>query len=218
LVRHKSLAISLILLSCLVLSGFSLAADYSMLGLRLGFWGDLTDQKPVEIESIDADLPDAGFYTELFFDYRIARPLFAEISLGIASRGDVVILNGDDRYIGTINLYPLLVQAKLAPLAGMTRNIQPFIVAGGGFVFGRQTIDIIDYGPDLYYNSDIISKTETDFMGVIGGGVDLAISEQLGLNLTAKYHPIKFGDALAGIREYSGISISVGVAYFLHKL
>jgi hypothetical protein len=115
-------------------------------------------------------------------------------------------------------LYPLAIQLKFVPLAGRTRSIQPFIVAGGGVVFGRQTIDLISLGPDQFYNPDIITKTETDFLGVVGGGIDFALSDQLGLSIASKYHPVKFGDSLAGIKEYTGLSIAVGVSYFLHKL
>lgn len=195
-----------------------LQARYSMAGLRLGFWGDMADDDPEPGLSIDADLPSAGFYTEIYLDYRLVKPVFLELSLGIASRGEVVILDGDDKYIGNINLYPVLLQIKFSPLSGRSRSVHPFIVAGGGFVFGRQNISIITFGPDPYYNPDITAKTETDFMGVVGGGIDLALSEQLGLSIAAKYHPITFGDSLAGIREYTGLSISVGVSYFLYKL
>jgi outer membrane protein W len=195
-----------------------LDAQYSMAGLRLGFWADMANTEPVDDGSIEADLPDAGFYTELYFDYRLAKPLFLELSMGIASRGDIVVRDGDDNYIGTLNLYPIAMQLKFSPLEGKTTSIHPYVVAGGGVVFGRQTIDIISFGPDPFYNPDIITKTETDFIGVVGGGIDFALSEQLGLNIAAKYYPIKFGDSLAGIREYSGMSIAVGVSYFLYKL
>ena len=194
-----------------------LEARYSMVGLRLGFWADMSETDGIVDTTIDADLPNAGFYTELFIDYRVARPLFVELSFGIASRGDIVILNADDRYIGTLNLYPVLLQLKLAPLAGRMRSFQPFLIGGGGLVFGRQSIDIIDYGPDPYYNVDLLTRTETDFIGVFGGGIDLALSEQLGLNFTTKYHPVQFANSLAGARDYNGMSFSIGVSYFLNK-
>jgi hypothetical protein len=195
-----------------------LDARYSMAGIRLGFWSDMGDAEPISNLIIRADLPDAGFYTELYFDYRLSRPIFAEISMGIASRGDVDIWYGDDTYIGTLNLYSLLLQLKFSPLAGRTRSFHPFLIAGGGFVFGRHTVDIISFGPDNFYNPDIVTTTENDFLGVYGGGVDFALSEQLGMNITAKYQPIKFADALAGVRDYSGMAVSVGVSYFLYKL
>jgi hypothetical protein len=194
-----------------------LDARYSMAGLRLGFWADMTDTQPIQDYNLEADLPNAGFYTEIYLDYRLIKPLFLEMSMGIASRGDVVIHYADDSYIGTIVLYPILMQLKFSPLEGRTRSIHPFVVAGGGFVWGRQSIDIISFGSDPYYNPDIVAKTETDFIGVVGGGFDLALSEQLGLTSAVKYMPIKFVNNLAGVREYTGMSISVGVSYYLHK-
>jgi len=195
-----------------------LQARYSMAGLRLGFWGDMTNEKPSQDLSVEANLPSAGFYTEIYIDYRVAKPLFVELSAGVASRGEIVILDAGNKYIGNINLYPVLLQLKYSPLSGRSRSVCPFVEAGGGFVFGRQSIDIVMPGDYYEYNPDITGKTETDFIGAVGGGVDLALSEQLGLNIAAKYHPVKFVNSLAGIREYSGISISVGVSYFLHKL
>jgi hypothetical protein len=195
-----------------------LDARYSMAGLRLGFWADMSDTKPIQDYSIEADLPNAGFYTEIYLDYRLVKPLFLEMSMGIASRGDVVIHYAGDSYIGTIILYPILMQLKFSPLEGRTRSFHPFVLAGGGFVWGRQSIDIISFGSSSsYYNPDIVAKTETDFIGVVGGGLDLALSEQLGLTAAAKYQPIKFVNNLAGVREYTGMSISVGVSYYLHK-
>jgi hypothetical protein len=193
-----------------------MAADYSMVGLRLGAWIAQTAAPKVTDVSVDADMPDAGFYTELFLDYRLVPVLMLEFSMGIASRGDAVIRYADDRYIGTINLYPLLFQVKLAPLAGRVRSVSPFIIGGGGVVWGRQNTDFVS-SADPFYNPDIVNKTESDFIGVIGGGVDIALAEQLGLNVTVKYHPITFGNPLAGVDKYSGTAVSVGVAYFLHK-
>jgi len=191
------------------------SGDYSMVGIRLGAWIDNGGGQVAEDISVDADMPDAGFYTELFFDYRLTQIFLLETSLGIASRGDAVIRYQDDRYIGTINLYQLLVQIKISPLSGRSRSYHPYILGGGGLVWGRQSIDIIE-SVDPFYNPDIASKTETDFLGVIGAGIDFPIAEQVGLNVAVKYHPVTFGDALAGVKDYSGTAISVGVAYFLY--
>jgi hypothetical protein len=190
--------------------------QYSMVGLRLGFWADMGKDDLTPDVSVDADLPDAGFYTEFFIDYRLLKPLMLEISAGIASRGDIVIRESDDRYIGTINLYPLLLQLKLMPLVGHWRTIQPFVLGGGGVVWGRQNIEFIS-SADPYFNPDITTRTEADFVGVVGGGFEIALSEQLGMNITSKYHPVEFGSSIGGVRDFTGLSFSIGVAYFLHK-
>ncbi len=193
-----------------------LAAEYSMVGLRLGAWVSNQGPKTVRDLTIETNMPDAGFYTELFLDYRLAPVVFLEGSLGIASRGDAVIHDTTGRYIGTINLYQALFQIKFSPFAGHSKKFLPFLVAGGGVAWGRQSIDfIVTYS--YYYNPDITNRTEADFLPVIGGGIDLPLAEQIGLNVAVKYHPIKFGDALAGVKDYSGTAVSMGVAYYFHK-
>jgi hypothetical protein len=193
-----------------------LAGNYSMIGLRLGLWADESNEKPVDNITIDADLPATSFFTEFFYDFRLMRMVMLELSMGIASRGDAVVREADDKYIGSINLYPLLAQLKISPLSGRSRTVCPFILGGGGVVWGRQNIDYIT-SADPFYNPDRVNNTETVFIGVVGGGVDFAISEQIGLNFSAKYLPISFKGSLAGVKEYTGISFAVGVAYYLHK-
>jgi outer membrane protein W len=193
-----------------------LAAEYSMVGIRLGAW--ISNQGPETSQdlTVETNMPDAGFYTELFLDYRLASVLFLEGSLGIASRGDAVIEDVTGRYIGTINLYQALFQVKFSPLSGKSKKFLPFVVVGGGVAWGRQSIDyIVSYS--YYYNPEITNRTEADFLPVIGGGIDFPVAEQIGLNIAVKYHPIKFNDALAGVKNFSGTAVSLGVAYYFHK-
>lgn len=193
-----------------------LTANYSMVGIRLGAWINNKGSQSVQDINVETNMPDAGFYTELFVDYRLVPVLFFEGSLGIASRGDAVIEDITGRYIGTINLYQALVGIKFSPLSGRSKKFLPFIVAGGGVAWGRQSIDfIVSY--DYYYNPDITNRTEADFIPVVGGGVDFPVADQVGLNIAVKYHPIKFSDALVGVKDYSGTAVSMGVAYYFHK-
>ena len=190
------------------------ATDYHMAGIRLGAWID-QGGKTVNAD-INTDLSDVNFYTELYYDHRLFPTLFMEFSLGIASRGDAVVIRDDTRYIGTINVYTILIQGKYAPLAGRLGKWSPFILAGGGFAFGKHNVDVISGYID-YYDYYDAQKSEVDIMGVVGGGLDLALSRHIGLNLITKYHPIKFGEELAGVRDFSGLSVSVGLTYFLYK-
>lgn len=197
-------------------SGKSSAGDYSMIGLRLGLWVDESNERPVSNITMDADLPSTSFFTEFYYDHRLTRAVMLELSMGIASRGDAVIREGDDKYIGSINLYPLLAQVKLTPLSGRSRAVFPYLLGGCGVVWGRQNVDYIT-SSDPYYNPDRVNNTETAFVGVVGGGIDFSLSEQLGLNFSTKYIPISFEGLLVGVRKYTGISFAVGVAYYLHK-
>jgi opacity protein-like surface antigen len=184
----------------------------SYVGLRLGAWidqgGELNDP------NVTASFTKTGFFTELFYDHSLMPWLFLEISMGIASRGDAVFTAGSDRYIGTINLYPMLAQVKFTPL-GTSRSWQPYLLGGGGLTVGKQNTDIVQsYGSylDPYY----VEESETAFGYVYGAGVDVALSHQLGLTISSKYHSIHFSGDLAGISNYSGTSIAVGLIYFIH--
>jgi hypothetical protein len=54
-------------------------------------------------------------------------------------------------------------------------------------------------------------------VGVFGGGIDFAVSEQFGLNLSTKYYSIEFKDGLAGVKDNTGMSITFGFSYHLFK-
>lgn len=189
-------------------------ANYSMVGIRLGAW--INEGETPITEGVKRSSADANFYTELFYDYRFCPILMLETSMGIASYGDVTIVNGDDKYIGTVNVYSFLVQMKLSPLSKRFAKIHPFLIGGGGFAYGRQNTDII-LASGATYDPYFVGESSTDFMTSVGGGVDIPLSTQLGLNVTSKYHWINFDDKLFGASDYSGLTVSVGVAYFLHK-
>ncbi len=187
-------------------------AQYHMAGIRLGAW--LDQGGSVVTDEITADFTDAGFYTELFYNHRFTPVLLGEFALGIAARGDAVVERDLDQYIGTINLYTIMAQVKISPLAAAIVSPHPFIIGGGGVVVGSQTIEVVRTGDgflDPYQR-----ESETDFVLVLGGGVDFPIAEQVGLNVTGKYHWADFSSNLAGIKDYSGMAISVGVAYLIH--
>ncbi len=189
-------------------------ARYSMAGIRLGVWSDKGDN-PVN-DTVDFDLSSTGFVTELFIDYRLTPVIIGEISFGIISRGDVTIEQGGGKFVGPIILYPVMFQLKISPLSGRHEKFHPYLIGGGGFLFGKHNIDI-SLGNVTYGEFLDAQKTVTDFNYVLGGGIDLALSDQIGINFNVKYYPIQFGDELAGIKDYSGMSFSIGAAYFLHK-
>lgn len=184
----------------------------SSVGLRLGVWIDHGDE--LIDPNINASFTSTGFATEIFFDHRLMSWLALEISMAVASRGEVVFTYGSDRYIGTINLYPMMVQWKVSPW-GPAKRWQPYLLGGGGVIIGKMNTDVIlSYGSylDPYY----VEGSETTLGYDVGAGVDLLLSRQLGLTLAGKYHSFRFGDKLAGISDYSGTSIAVGLRYYIH--
>ncbi|MCK5124918.1 MAG: outer membrane beta-barrel protein [candidate division Zixibacteria bacterium] len=189
-------------------------ANYSMVGVRLGVWADQGGDLTIADDNINADFPDVSFFSEVFYAHRFTSMIMGELSLGVGSRGEATIVRDNDQYIGTINIYPLLLQAKLTPLSGKSRSFHPYITAGGGVVFGRYSPQIIR-SADPYYDRYFVEKTETDFLLTIGGGLDLAVNEQFGLNFSVKYYPIKFTNGLTGVKDYSGVSFAIGFSYHI---
>ncbi len=224
--RHVCIGVGVVMMA-LILAGSAAAlekgpvnslreARYSMVGVRLGAWISTQGANTVQDLTVKSKMPDAGFYTEVFVDYRVVPVMFLEGSLGIASRGDAVIEFAGSRYIGTINLYQALFQIKFSPLAGVSEKFLPFVVAGGGVAWGRQSIDFVT-NYNYFDYQEYASRTETDFLPVIGGGIDFPVAEQVGLNVAVKYHPIKFTNPLVGVKDFSGTAVSMGVAYYFHK-
>jgi len=188
----------------------------SAVGIRLGVWSDISNALPEVDPSFTTDLTKTGFATEIFFDIKIAPRIFCELSMAAVGRGDIVLRQGDSRLIGTVNLYPLLAQLKLSPLATPNHTVLPFILAGGGVAVGRQNTQFI-IGTSQLYDPWAGDRTEAAFIAVLGGGCDIIVADQIGLNFVGKYIPMKFNTALAGLKDFSGMSFEVGISYFLHK-
>jgi outer membrane protein W len=208
-----------------VFLAFSIVAEdapkefkYSM-GLRLGGWSNQGDL-PVNLvynpadsnDFVMTDVKDGSFYLEGFFGIWLQRNIELEFSLGITNRGDVTITENGLSDFGQLLIYPILLQAKLYPLASSSSKFQPFVGGGGGLYYGRRNIQITQ---NYYFTlAQIEGETETDFNIVAVGGFDYKLSPTLALDFTTKYMPIKFGDLLVGEDDYSAITFTVGIKYF----
>ncbi|MFZ1685320.1 MAG: outer membrane beta-barrel protein [Candidatus Zixiibacteriota bacterium] len=183
-------------------------------GARIGVWGNLGDRPPVRDSSasyqFETDVKGGSFYAEGYAAFRIWRPLMFEISLGIVNRGDVTIddLDFGYSYIGNLILYPMQARLKLYPLARSNSSIQPYLMAGGGIIHGRNNIQ---FSNDYYAEFNEQSATTVNF--TLGGGLDFPISHQIGLDLNANYLPIHFSKELFAIKNYSALTVTVGVKY-----
>jgi hypothetical protein len=184
----------------------------SSVGLRLGVWIDQGEE--LNDPNINADFTSTGFITELFYNYRLMPWLSMEISMGVASRGDVIFTYGSDRYIGTINLYPMMVQMKVKP-RGLAGTWQPYLLGGGGVIVGKMNTDVV-LSNGSYLDPYYVESSETALGYDFGAGIDVVLSRQLGLTISGKYHSINFGDNLAGISDYSGTSVAVGLLYYIN--
>ncbi|MBD3403106.1 outer membrane beta-barrel protein [candidate division GN15 bacterium] len=186
-------------------------------GVRLGVWSNSGATPPDRLidttNSIEVttDINSASFFLEGFFGYRFTSWLMGEFSFGLSNRGDVVTrdtqLGIND--VAALNIYPILLQAKFyaPPLLG--GKLHPFVSAGGGIYYARNSIQVTDE----FFFAQFREDSETDFNYVLGGGFDWPLASQVGLDFNVKYMPIEFSEELVGITDYKALTVTVGVKY-----
>jgi len=186
-------------------------ANKNFAGARVGAWTNSGDEELPSGTEYSLEFDNSSIYGEFFYSYRLAPMLAFEVSLGIYSRGDVQYSRDTDVFVGAVNLYPMFVTAKLYPFFKF--ETLPFYIyaqPGAGLVYASQSV--IDYD-DYYYYGYTGQESETKFTYSLGGGVDWPIAEQVGLTMNYKYIPVKFGEPLAEVKDYSGWTLTFGVGY-----
>lgn len=183
-------------------------------GVRLGVWGNMGD-KPLaySADSVNqsyfkSNIKEANFYAEGYFGFRLSRPLMLELAAGIVNRGDVNAQEAGYVYYGNLLIYPIQLRLKLYPLGGMTMKYQPYLMAGGGLYYGRNSITL---SSDYY--AQYREQSRTNFNFVLGAGVDYPILTQVGLDLNFSYMPINFSSGLLEAKSYNAVTVTVGVKY-----
>lgn len=183
-------------------------------GVRLGGWANQGGLPPYEFTDpnggrVTTDINDGSFYVEGFFAYRFSSFTQGEVSFGFANRGNVTTRTSGLNDIGTLNVYPILLQLKIYSPAPLMGKLYPYISAGGGIYYARNSVQISN---DIYY-VELRESSATDFNYTVGGGVDWPIASSVGLGLNVKYMPISFNDELLEVRDWSAVTISLGVKY-----
>lgn len=184
------------------------------LGLRLGLWANQGEQAPstatgTNNEFLETNLTESSFMLELFYAWRFARHFGLELSGGVVNRGDITYTDRfADRFYGNLILYPIMAKAR-AYLAPPGFRLQPYLLAGGGIIHGRNDIQLTT--SPFYFEE----SSETDFNFTFGGGFDYGISKEIALNVHSTFTPVSFGNSLALASSYDGLSITVGVSYLM---
>jgi len=186
-------------------------------GIRLGVWGNRGDlPTPLDMSGEDqyrADIKNANFYAEAFLGIRVLPQAMVEIAAGLVNRGEVTVRSDGYDYYGNISLYPVNLRLKLYPIAGLRTPFQPYIMAGGGLHIGKNNIQ---FSND--YLAEYRERSVTDFNFVFGGGMDWPLSSRMALDIQGAYLPMTFSKDLFGVRDYSGVAVTVGVKYLLPTL
>jgi opacity protein-like surface antigen len=186
-------------------------------GIRIGGWANRGGM-PLDSFALGGDyyLTEFGsgsFYLEGHYSHRFKPSWMAEISIGIVSRGDVTLVDAlGSSSIGALQIYPILTKLKFYPFGSHAPKLNPYLMAGGGFYYGRHDIQITA-GYNQALKQAFGEDTETDFNYVVGGGLDLQVASMIALELQAQYMPIKFSGDLIGISDYSALTITIGVKY-----
>lgn len=186
-------------------------------GIRLGVWNNLGGTPLASDTSggnlYQTDLKSANFYFEAYFGYRLNPHLMFELSFGIVNRGDVTIYDATgNQFIGNLLVYPLQLRAKLYPLASLSPKFEPYLMAGGGLYYGRNSIQ---FTTSSSFFSNYIGDSRTDFNYMLAAGFDWPLSQIVGLDANVAYMPINFSNNLIFIRNYDAVTVTVGIKYLV---
>lgn len=213
-------SIILLLIFSLVLSANLYAVEKSpsgfgnshFLGGRFGAWVMTTNEDFVDSLS---NFSSSALYAEFFYSHRISPFLSGEFSIGIFSQGDLEYDNDAGIIAGAAKMYPFLLSAKLYPFAKyMNSSLWPYLRIGGGIVYGTRDFTSNYSGDPI---NSYIEESGTKITYTWGFGIDWPIADQIGLNIDFKNTPVKFGKPLAGLKEYSGWSLTFGVGYIMRS-
>jgi len=178
-----------------------------MAGGRFGPWVNTGDDGTTTgINGVQQQVANANLFAELFYSHALSNFFRADIGIGVSNRSDITATQNS--FTGGINLYPVQVGLRIYPLGGMgLGKLYPYFLGGFGLYIGSQT-------GSSFRSLGISSSTATDLNYVIGAGLDIPVAETIAITTAAKYYPIDFGsDGFLGLQNYSGYSITAGVAY-----
>ena len=183
-------------------------------GVRMGGWANQGSLPPAEFNdpdggSVTTDIRDGSFYLEGFFAYRFSSFTQGELSFGFVNRGDVTTRFTNIRDVGSLNIYPILLQLKVYSPAPILDKLYPYLSAGGGVYYARNSVQISN---DIFF-ANLRETSATDFNYTLGAGIDWPIASSVGLEFNVKYMPITFDDLLFEVRDWSAMTITVGAKY-----
>ncbi len=180
----------------------------NLVGGRFGAWTMTTNED--FLDSL-TDFSSSALYAEFFYAHRVAPFLATEFSIGIFSQGDLEYNDGITT--GAVKMYPIFISAKLYPFSKYKNfSLWPYLRVGGGLIYGTRDFNSIYYDdPANYY----VEESEIKITYTWGIGIDWPLADQIALNIDFKNTPVKFGKSLAGLKDYSGWSLTFGVGYIL---
>ncbi len=210
-----------ILVLILFLSGSDICtaedvSSFNMIGLRFGMWRvNSIDLKP-EIPEYSSSAKTTSPYGEFFLAYGLKKGFLVELSLGSCDRGETRFELEDGYYWESVDIYPISVSGHFYPLSSRPKiSWQPYSDLGVSYVIGSRSLDYgsIYSGQGYFFEGYV--KTRSAFGAFAGAGMDFNISRSLIINFDFKYRWVKFGEEMAGLKDYSGAQFTLGFAYVL---
>jgi endogenous inhibitor of DNA gyrase (YacG/DUF329 family) len=189
-------------------------------GIRLGGWANM-GETPVKSQtdaggaSYDIDFKGGCFYSEAYVGFRFAPQFVGELSLGIFNRGEVSVTDGGDQFFGNLVVYPFMARLRIYPLPSAGWRLQPYLTGGVAFYYARHNVQFYRTN-ELFVVLDETSATDFDLTA--GGGCDIPIAQKLALDFNVAYMPLAFSKDLITIRNYDGLSITVGIKYLFSSM
>jgi len=182
-------------------------AKRDMAGGRIGAWVNTGDEGTVTgINGVQQTVSNANLFAELFYSHAFSNFFRADVGIGVSNRSDITATT--NTFTGGINIYPVQLGLRVYPLGGTgLGKLYPYVLGGFGLYIGSQT-------GSSFRSLGIASSTATDLNYVVGGGIDIPVASTIAITTAAKYYQIDFGsDGFLGLQDYSGYSITAGVAY-----
>lgn len=188
-------------------------------GIRLGAWVNQGDDPPEDgfllidgdsTGSFETHIGSGSFYFEAYYAHRLNRSFMAEISLGVANRGSVTITEEGSTDIGNLMLYSFQTGIKFYPAIFGDNGWYPHFSAAMVVNHGRRDVQFTN---SSYYNANWEEESAWDLNYAFGVGLDIPVATNIGLDFGIKYVPVSFSEPLVTIKDYSAITITVGVKY-----
>ena len=170
-------------------------------GIRAGAW--LVDIDPAANASRS---PAFEGYFQRGLDKHLALESSASVWWITTAREQTLPLGGSETVETKAYVVPLLTSLKFFPMTDVSDQVEPFVMAGVGFVLG------IEDEPDNAIGSSGTSLvTGFGFRG--GGGIELHMTHAFGIAAGVKYQWIRLGENIGGRDTFNGLGVEGGITY-----
>jgi hypothetical protein len=188
-------------------------------GLRLGLFSNSHNNIDRANSDVQLFASKTILYIEGYVNYYLLDFLALSANLGSYSKGDIrfdVYYNGvlDGSFIGQASVYPMQLGLKFSPFSGqLPLKCRPFLEGGGALIVGRETATMGTFSLVQYQYWDGNIGSETDFNWWAAIGTEIPLSPSIQMDFMVKYLKTNFSGDIAGIKDYSGVQVSIGIGF-----